>query len=325
MKATKQRAAFGFEEEDESHDDEIFVIRRLRVPPSPQDQEWLTADAMQIEYRLFARYANNKEVIEAYRKDPLMSFHKYMHKRVLVYKTDQTYKQQKDLNFSYIYGAQLLKQALMLGHVTQREYLDIKRTKKYFDNPKLANTKEVRRIFDQELPEVKGLLERASFLAKPQCDDRCYERFGKMKGKLSKLHETEQHRGFVTTLLGRRGRFPDGQRLHKAFNIVVQGGAADIMKQKLVELHEQRKYTGLTLCYTVHDEADGYTPKDPVHARRVQEVLNAQSFPELSIPILWEVETGPNWAQCKAPEAQMSGLEETRAQLNYINTGRNRP
>ncbi len=37
------------------------------------------------------------------------------------------------------------------------------------------------------------------------------------------------------TVLGRRSRFPNRERLHKALNGIVQGGAADVMKQKLVE------------------------------------------------------------------------------------------
>ena len=32
---------------------------------------------------------------------------------------------------------------------------------------------------------------------------------------------------------------------------------------------------------------------------RVSEILNAQSFPELKVPILWETGAGDNWAECK--------------------------
>jgi DNA polymerase I len=291
MKAAKQRVAFGYDEKDDSHDDEIFIVRQLRIPPA--GRRWCAADARQIEYRIFASYAGNPEVIEAYRQNPLLSFHEYMHERIRPFKPDQTYRQQKDLNFAYVYGAGLTKQAKMLGHITQREFDEIRRKKDY-DNPKLKPTKEVRRIYAQELPEVEPLLKRASHIAKPKCDKDCYDR----GGKLTALHQTEEHRGYVRTILGRRMRFPTGQRLHKAFNGIDQGSAADIMKQKLVELHAERKYTGLTMRYTVHDEVDGDTPDDPTAELRVAEVLDRQSFPELKVPILWEVKTGRNWKEC---------------------------
>jgi DNA polymerase I-like protein with 3'-5' exonuclease and polymerase domains len=47
--------------------------------------------------------------------------------------------------------------------------------------------------------------------------------------------------------------------------------------------------------HTVHDEVDGDVP-DVESAARASEVLNRQSFPELEVPILWEVSTGANWA-----------------------------
>jgi DNA polymerase I-like protein with 3'-5' exonuclease and polymerase domains len=70
------------------------------------------------------------------------------------------------------------------------------------------------------------------------------------------------------------------------------------MKTKLVELHRERKNTGFTLRYTVHDEVDGDVPNEE-SAKKVTEVLNSQSFPDLKVPILWDVQTGSNWAECK--------------------------
>jgi DNA polymerase-1 len=107
-----------------------------------------------------------------------------------------------------------------------------------------------------------------------------------------------EKRGYVKTMLGRRARFPNGKFLHAALNRVIQGTAADINKMKLVELHKERKYTGLKLRFTVHDEADGDVP-DVEAGRRVREVLNRQSLPT-RVPILWNVGVGPNWGSCKS-------------------------
>jgi DNA polymerase-1 len=115
---------------------------------------------------------------------------------------------------------------------------------------------------------------------------------------LRKASELAKVRGYVRTVLGRRARFPNGERAHKSLNSVIQGSAADVMKTKLVELHRERKNTGFTLRYTVHDEVDGDVPNEE-SAKKVTEVLNSQSFPDLKVPILWDVQTGSNWAECK--------------------------
>ena len=72
----------------------------------------------------------------------------------------------------------------------------------------------------------------------------------------------------------------------------------DIMKLKIVELHNTRKETGLIMRWTVHDEVDGEVPNEE-SSKKVEEVLNAQSLSGLTVPILWEVGTGPNWAEAK--------------------------
>lgn len=270
MKAAKQRVSFGFGEDDETHDDEIFIVRKLHKPGSGL---FLSADAMQIEYRLFAGYAKSPRVLEAYKQDPLMSFHKFVWGMLKPFKPDLTYRRTKDCNFAKIYGAGLTKLAEMLEFITHEEAESLRKTKAGRMHPKLAQALAVDTIYNREMPEVPVLLREASTLA--------------------------ERRGYVHTLLGRRMRFTDKYaRVHKAFNGVVQGGAADIMKQKLVELHDARKDTGLLLRYTVHDEVDGDVP-DESAAKRVGDILNHQSFPELPVPILWEVATGPTWKDCK--------------------------
>jgi DNA polymerase-1 len=140
-------------------------------------------------------------------------------------------------------------------------------------DPRMSQIIEVNRIYNREIPEAKPLLEKAKALA--------------------------QARGYVRTVLGRRARFLNGYRIHKALNGIIQGSAADVMKQKLVELHEARKDTGLLLRFTVHDEVDGDIPNRGL-AQKVAEVLNRQSFLQFKVPILWETSIGPNWKDCKS-------------------------
>jgi DNA polymerase I-like protein with 3'-5' exonuclease and polymerase domains len=126
------------------------------------------------------------------------------------------------------------------------------------------------RLYDTVIPGASALIRRASHVA--------------------------ETRGFVKTLLGRRSRFPDQQRLHKALNGIIQGGAADLLKMKLVEVHRARKKTGFLMRYTVHDELVGDVP-DEESARLVLEILDTQSV-GLRVPILWEMGVGDTWADC---------------------------
>jgi DNA polymerase I len=278
MKITKQRKTFGYHEDDDTHDDEIRLIRKLVIPDQSAVGEeyrgrvqWLCADLMQVEYRLFAHYAENPRVIEEYKRNPLASFHVMLHEMVREEQPDIVYDEQKNLNFAVIYGAKMVKQAVMLGFITEQEAEEI-RDNKDWDSPKLARMATISRIYNKTLPEAAPLLDKASKLA--------------------------QDRGFVMTYLGRRSRFDIDHRYHKALNNVLQGGGADYNKVKLVEVHKERKTTGFLMRFSVHDELDG-DAREPDTLKKVESILNHQSWPDLKIPLLWEIGVGPNWAEAK--------------------------
>lgn len=121
--------------------------------------------------------------------------------------------------------------------------------------------------YDQEFPETRQLMNTAMRLAKD--------------------------RGYVKTILGRRRRYPDGQRLHSALNAVIQGSAADLLKLALLDLYKERKRLGLTLRFTVHDEFDGDL-EDPAMLGLMADLLNKQRF-DLRVPISWELKVAKDW------------------------------
>jgi DNA polymerase-1 len=211
---------------------------------------YLSADAMQIEFRGFAHYAESAALDAAYAADPRVSFHEVVWEIVKPF-ADIEYKPLKNTNFAKLYGAGIKKIAYMTGMSEEDARVFV-------------------RIYDEKFPDAARLLHQASRLA--------------------------SNRGYVRTILGRRARFPERQRLHKALNGVIQGTAADIMKTKLVELYQERAQTGLVLRMTVHDEVCGDVP-DRRAAERVQALLDRQSL-ALRVPILWDVKTGANWQEC---------------------------
>jgi DNA polymerase I-like protein with 3'-5' exonuclease and polymerase domains len=247
----------------------------------------LEGDAAQIEYRILAHLAENPRVLEAYRNDPKLSYHKMTWEMIKQYKADMLYTHQKSFNFARQYGAKLVKLAIMMGFITEREGAEIRAAKRWND-PRLATIREIEAAYAKMLPEGDALLDKASHLAKSQCDEYC------KRG--DKLHRDFPHRGFVKTLLGRRSRFPHNYKTYIGLNRVIQGTGADVMKRKLVELHKERKNTGLLMRLTVHDAVIGDAQEGTL--QKVDEVLNKQSF-DFKVPILWECGVGSNWAEAK--------------------------
>lgn len=278
--------------------EELFP-RRLFIPDRRgcPDAGYLDADAMQIEQRLLVHYANNEKIIREYdgdlerlmRGEDTVSYHKVTWNMIKEYKPDMLYSHQKNFNFAFQYGAKSIKLAVMMGFITEADGNEIRAAKRWND-PRLALIHEIEAAYDRMFPESAALLERAAHLAKPECDEYC------RRG--DRLHREYPHRGWVRTLLGRRSRFPTNYKAYIGLNRVLQGTGADILKRKTVELHRERKRTGFVLRLTVHDAVGG-DARTPETKRQVSEILNAQSFPDLKVPILWSVKTGRNWAECR--------------------------
>lgn len=234
-----------------------FIVRELFIP---QSGHWFSSDARQIEYRLFAHYANTENILQKYRENPLTDFHAVVME--MVQKTKQINRDRtKDLNFAKIYGAGIKKIAWMLGfrRANAPESSD----------EGVAQAKPFVEAYDKEFPEAKALLYEASQIA--------------------------EKRGYVKTVLGRRARFIRGAFSHKALNRVIQGGAADIAKKKSARLHATRKETGLKLRFPMHDEFCGDIP-DRGALEKVAKILDEQDY-DLRVPILWDTRMGPNWKE----------------------------
>lgn len=239
---------YAVEKQREKFGNDKYIIRELFLP---DEGIWFSADAAQIEYRIFAHYSDSEKILAAYAKDPETDYHQIVMDMLLPFKPGLTRKPVKNLNFAKIYGA---------GRDKVAEMLELPRSE---SDPFV-------RLYDNQFPEALELLNLASNVARI--------------------------RGYVKTFLGRRSRFPKAQRLHKALNAIIQGGAAEIMKEEAIVAYENRKELGLTLRMTVHDELDGDIP-DKEMARRLQDLLNVQRF-DLKVPILWSMKTGRNWGEC---------------------------
>lgn len=254
-----QREAFGFNRDDSSHDAEIYIVRSLFIP---EDGVYLGSDAQSIEYRLAAHFAEAKSLLKAYEadwkkiRDPRLRDGTWVDFHAVVQNIVKPYK---DIGRKLTKNLNFLR---IYGGGEEKAAATLKLP--------LEETRKILAIYDKKFPEFSDLRRRITTRARK--------------------------RGFVTTLLGRRARFESEAFTHAAINYVIQGSAADIMKQKLVELHKERKWTGFVMRQTVHDEVDGDATMPETEAR-VEEVLNRQSF-DTKVPIVWQTKTGVNWSEC---------------------------
>ena len=183
-----------------------------------------------------------------------------------------------------IYGGGLSKLALQLGLISKRQHAELEREykdKQYGvprSHPLLKNALKIKEAYEKALPEVKSLSKLARELA--------------------------ADRGFVKDWLGRRARFINGKGGHGALNAVIQPGAAEVMKFKMVEVHKRRRELGVTPRMTIHDDwlgdCDG-----PESVKKLSALMNEQTC-EFRVKILWDVRASwTNWAACGKVEDQV--------------------
>ncbi|SMB94107.1 DNA polymerase I [Deinococcus hopiensis] len=144
--------------------------------------------------------------------------------------------------------------------------------------------------------------EAASFI------DTYFSTYPGIREYIDKTLEFGREHGYVETLYGRRRYVPElkaqnrnvreaGERL--AYNMPIQGTAADIIKVAMVHLDRELEQRGARLLLQVHDELLIEVPEDRAEeiAAYTREVMEGAAH--LSVPLAVEVGTGPNWYDTK--------------------------
>lgn len=124
-------------------------------------------------------------------------------------------------------------------------------------------------------------------------------------------------RGWVRTLLGRRGRLEKPRFAYKAASKIIQGGNADIIKQKMVEIDRHFEDNGIDyawLVMSVHD-ALVWIAEDSERGREVSKWItdrmqdNGHPF-NLRVPLVVEVDCGHHWAEASFGDSGRDYWEE---------------
>ena len=123
-------------------------------------------------------------------------------------------------------------------------------------------------------------------------------------GFTEKAARVAEDRGYVKTILGRRSRFDDPRFSYRAANRIVQGGSADILKYKMVQIDKWITETGLEevcqMILTIHDSLAFMIHKDYLHViPTIKDILERVQVPpfNLKIPFVAEYKQGKNWSE----------------------------
>lgn len=224
---------------------------------------WAKIDYSQIEYRCLAHFANgpgSEDLVESYNVNPKTDYHQYV-----MDLTGLSRKFAKNLNFGLAYG---------MGRYHMAELF----------NWTLEYAEEVLDIYHSKAPYVRATVKNVERVAK--------------------------NRGYIKTLAGRRSRLVDRNKAYVMFNRLLQGSAADIMKKGMLDIYEaglvgdirnfdeDYKKGKVFEHLTVHDELGFSVPKTVEGIRTLYEVKQKmQDAYKLKIPIIADVEIGPNWAE----------------------------
>ena len=231
------------EKQEEKLGTDEFAVRELFVHSEPIFEEgqprpkrqWVSADAKQIEYRIFARLSRNKDVLATYARNPHADFHQVVTEMIQKINPTYTRKKTKNVNFCKLFGGGVRKIARMVecGYDEAVEFV---------------------REYDRAFPEVGQLI----------ADVEAAIRRRAQPLQAGPPHERGARCGYVKTWSGRKRRYPELDRLHSGLNAYIQGTAADINKLKLREIYDAREDLALTMRFTVHDSNDG--DQDPIRA-----------------------------------------------------------
>lgn len=246
-------------------------IRSAFIPGQP-GWKLLCADYSQIELRVLAHFSGDPALMESYQNNE--DIHARVASEVYQVSLDEVTSSQrrsaKAINFGVVYGQSPfgLAKSLDIDKDEAYQFIDA-----YF----------------KRYPGVDEFMERTLI----EC----------------------QRDGYVCTILGRR-RAIDGVRTadkrdrlkrqltmpeRTAVNTVIQGSAADIIKLAMLRVHDRlaKEASPARLLLQIHDELVFETPPEYLEklAQLVREEM--ESARKLAIPLVVDVKSGDNWAQCE--------------------------
>lgn len=236
------------------------------APPIPHPRELIVApsgqalynrDYSQQELRILAHFAGHG-LARQYRVDPDTDMHQFAKEELaLRFDTHLTRGQVKTLGFGLVYGQSVGATAALLGLPFEETQL-------------------LRRNYLAALDGVKPLQTKLKDLA---AQDLSFRTWG---GRLYWCEDPAIVEGSYRTFE------------YKMLNTLIQGSAADHMKETLIRAHD----AGLALLLTVHDEVLGVEDEKCVEDANatMKQIMEEIEF---DVPMRSDGKIGHNWEECK--------------------------
>ena len=265
-----------------------YGIRELMIPDDGFDM--CAVDGSQLQFRLFAHYSNDPDLIAAYQRDlhlkpgeKPIDFHQLV---AIMFELER--QAAKHSNFAMILG---------MGRQTLADRCGLSCTcqsPSYWARQASGAKRDKSHIFGVNSNHSSACPARKS----NDNGDKYEEKFPAAKALMTQISELAEHRGYIKTLLGRRRRYKEGDKFYSAFAGLLQGSEADVVKSKIITLYNERKTVGIhKLRAPVHDEVVLDIEKSELARSRFAEVCKIQEVP-LKVPLIWSAGFGKNWAQC---------------------------
>lgn len=144
--------------------------------------------------------------------------------------------------------------------------------------------------------------------------DAYFRRYAGVEAFMEKVLEDGRRNGYVSTILGRRravqgvrdsARSANSRQRNLperiAINTVIQGSAADLIKQAMIQVHSRLRHESHSarLLLQIHDELILETPASELSSL-VPLVVEEMSFAgRLKVPLQVDVKVGVDWAACE--------------------------
>lgn len=214
--------------------------------------------------------------------------------------------------------AHFCEDPVLIDAFAQNQDIHTRTTSEIFDIPIEGVTKEQRRLgktLNFALVYQQGPQATAKQLGIKTKEatvyiEKYFARFAKVKPFVEEVLENARKNGYVETYFGRRRYFENlnsgNDFLRKideraAFNAVLQGSNADIIKLAMINLETRLKNEKLaaTIILQVHDELILEVAKDQAETVKIALVQEMEIKQPLKVPILVEAGLGQNWAEAK--------------------------
>lgn len=152
----------------------------------------------------------------------------------------------------------------------------------------------------------KGVLV-AKYGVDPKRVDAIMADYFRAMPEIKKLQKRAGHvmktRGYVISLLGRRARLNDPNKDYQAMNRLLQGGNADVIKLKMVQIDDYLRSEGypVRMLNNVHDSIDfQFDPDNRKHLDECMRIMTDFSPGQpisLDVPLMIDAGEGSNWSE----------------------------